>query len=424
MMQGIKFNSRITTLTSGTGIFVLTLISLSWHTSRAAYVILGIFALFHLLATRPGITKDQKIFCLPIVLFFLSVVASFIVNESPARGLKIIMETYGLLFLVIPLLHIYTKHSPPLVIVWAMFIAGAIVLGLDSIVEVWNRPGSRAGGSTGQQVLFATIAISLTAVALASFGFSSRFNRIAIIGSSMATALGFAAIILSQSRGAWIAIPVILLVAMFFYFQKAGRVTKYIIIPAALIILVSASYQMPFVSKRIDLAVANTMHLLTTDRDIKSRENSVGYRVELWIAAIDIFSNNKIFGIGPGRYKPVMKAYIKDNNGLQRLPDLKHAHNQLLNTLMTKGVIGALILIFMLGSHLYVFIKYLNPQHTRDTRMLALAGCLIVTCYIILGLTSAPLDRKITLVLYAFSLSILLGKIISLNRHSHSQAQS
>ncbi len=422
MKQSIKFNHPITTLTSGTGLVVLTLISLSWDTSRAAYIILGVFALIHLFATRPGFTREQKIFCLPFILFFFSVLASFLVNGSLLRGQKEFFETYGLLLLAIPLLHIYTKHSPPLAIVWTMFIAGAMVLGLDSIVDVWNAPGSRAGGNTGQQVLFATIAISLTAVALASFGFSSRFNRLAIIGSSLATGLGFTAVMLSQSRGAWIAVPLILLIVMLFNLQKSGGVKKYIIIPAALIILVSVSYQVPFVSKRVDIAVADTMLLLTTDRNIKNRKNSVGYRVELWIAAIDIFSNNMVFGIGPGRYKPVMKAYIKDNNGLRRLPNLKHAHNQLLNTLMTKGVIGALVLIFMLGSHLYIFIKYLNPQHSRDTRMLALAGCLIITSYIILGLTSAPLDRKITIVLYAFSLSILLGKIISLTRDSHSRS--
>lgn len=421
MIQGIKFNNRITTLTSGTGFFVLIFISLSWDTSRAAYVILGIFALLHLIATRPGFTKEQKIFCLPIVLFFLSVLASFIVNESPARGPQIIIETYSLLFFAIPLLHIYTKHSPPLSIVWAMFIAGAIVLGLDSIVDVWNRPGARAGGSTRQAVLFATMAISITTVALASFGYSFRFNRVAIIGSSMAVVLGFTAMMLSQSRGAWIAVPVILLLVMLFYLRKMNKVTKYITIPLALIILISASYQIPFVSKRIDIAVADTMHLLTTDRDINSRKNSVGYRVELWIAAIDIFNDNKVFGIGPDRYKPVMKTYVKDNNGLKRLPDLKHAHNQLLNTMMTKGVIGALVLIFMLGSHLYIFIKYLSTQYSPDTRTLALAGCLIITCYIILGLTSAPLDRKITLVFYSFSLSILLGKIISLNRNPDPQ---
>ena len=69
MSESSQFISRISLLTSVSGIFILTLISLSWDASRAVFVVLGLFALFYYLATRTRLTREQKIFCIPIFLY-------------------------------------------------------------------------------------------------------------------------------------------------------------------------------------------------------------------------------------------------------------------------------------------------------------------------------------------------------------------
>jgi len=418
-----KSDKMLTTFTSYSGLIILISISLAWNFSRAYYLVLAIVGIWYFLKSKMQLCKDQKIFCLPIILFFVSALLSYLVNDSPKRGPQILIETFTLLLFAIPLLKLYTRYSPSIQFVWGMFIAGAMAIGVYSIIELWITPGGRAGGSTGQAVLFATMAAALTGAVSASYSFLSKYRSLGTIIFILATGLGFTALLLSGSRGAWLAIPFIILFILLFYFEKISWLKKSVLIFFAFIVIPLASYQVTFVSERVNIAVEEVSKVMAKNPNLEQRNTSVGLRVELWRTALDIFSESIIFGVGPGSYKNAMKKYVEENDALPRLPNMKHAHNQLLNTLMTKGLIGAIALIFMLTSHLYVFIKYLKRSNSTDIRTLALAACMIIFTFIILGLTSSPFERKITLVFYAFSLSVLLGKIIFLNKAKSATSQ-
>jgi O-antigen ligase len=415
----------ISGFTGGIGIILLSTVSTSWEVSRVCFAVVGFFSLFYLAKSSPVLTREQKIFCFPIVLFFVSALISYLVNEKPDRGPQIFFETYSYLFLAIPLLYLYSRHPPKLSIVWGMFLIGAIVIGIDSIIEIWGRANYiRANGSTNQAVLFSTIAISFSGIAAASYGFMlpSKWRGVSVV--IVAVGLSFTATLLSGSRGAWIAVPIICPVLVLFHFDQSSWLKKSALAIMAIFIVSFASYQIPFVGKRIDLATTQFIDLMTEEQSLKEKKTSVGYRIELWHSAYAIFSGSMFVGIGPANYKLEMKKYVKATEGLRRLPNLKHAHNQLLNTLMTQGLFGAVALIFLYGSHLYVFLKYMKTDYSSNIRGLALAGCLILICYIVLGLTSAPLERKITLAFYAFSLAVLLGKIISLDKSSTANTEA
>jgi hypothetical protein len=83
---------------------------------------------------------------------------------------------------------------------------------------------------------------------------------------------------------------------------------------------------------------------------------------------------------------------------------------------MTKDLVPAVALLLMFGAHLFVFMKYIKTDYSTNVRGLALTGCLIIVSYFVFGLTSAALERKVTLALYVFLLTVLLGKIVSLKK--------
>jgi O-antigen ligase len=411
--------SGMTGFTGSIGIILLLSISTSWEISRVCFAIVGFFSLFYFAKSSPVLTREQKIFCYPIIFFFISALISYLVNEKPDRGPQIFLETYSYLFLAIPLLYLYSRHPPKLSIVWGMFLIGAIAIGIGSIIEVWGMvPYYRAGGSTGQAVLFSTIAVSFVGIASASYGFMSTQKYRVVLVVVLAVGLSFTATVMSGSRGSWLAVPVSCLVIVLFHFNQSSWLKKLSLIITTLFFVSIVSYQIPFVGKRVDKAISQSKDLITKNLDMKERNTSVGARVAMWRAAFAIFGENAIFGIGPDNYKLEMKKYVEAGNGIQSLSRHKHAHNELINALMTKGLLGALALLFMFGSHFYVFMNYLRNNNSSNIRGLALAGCLVIVSYFVLGLTSAPLERKITLAFYAFSLAVLLGKIISMDKSS------
>ncbi|MFT5505022.1 MAG: O-antigen ligase [Gammaproteobacteria bacterium] len=163
------------------------------------------------------------------------------------------------------------------------------------------------------------------------------------------------------------------------------------------------SYQLPCFKARVDKVMTDITILVSEGVDLNKEGGSVSYRVELWRSAIDIFSENRLFGVGPGSFKVAMKKYVSENIVSKRFPNFKHAHNQLLHTIMPKGLIGALALILMITAYLYLCLKYIKEPNPPDVRALAFAACVISITFVVLGFTSAPMERKITLFLCIFT---------------------
>ena len=392
---------------------VLSSIILAWEVSRAYFLLLAIFSCWFYIKNYQPPNRDQLIFCLPIVFFFVTATISHLANDSPHRGPQYLIETYLLLVLAVPMIFLYSSRAPALKFIWGMFIVASIAAGLMSLVEYLISPQVRAGGSTGQPVLFATMALSLVAVAGASYRHYLKSSLPNLILWLCALILGLIAVYLSGTRGAWIAFPALSIALLLFHLENSSKTKNLTVMLIILVIVPLVIYQFPLHKNRIDTGIDMASQLITEGYDPAQKRNSFSIRYELWQAALQIFNENVAFGVGPGNYRPAMKQYVNEHNASPRLPNLKHAHNQMSSTLMTKGLIGALALVLMIGAHFYLCVKYLKKDRPPDVRALALAASTILITFVFLGLSSSPLETKITLVFYGFSLAELKRKIIS-----------
>ena len=412
-----SINRRLLALTSVSGLGILASLVLYWEVSRAWFVILALFAIGYLVRNRPRLGRDEWLFCGSVLIFFVAALVSHLANASPARGPQVLLETYLLLVFAIPLLFLYARVAPDLKIIWVMFVAAAMAAGMMSIVGEVIDYQNRAGGSTGQAVLFGTMAVALSGVAMLSYRVLRAYNSWGRAIFVITLLLSLSAVILSGSRGAWIGFFAVATLMATYLLDRYSLWQKSIVILIVIIAVPLMSYQLPLVKKRVTLAVEEIAQLTAEDPQAKrTRSKSIALRLHLWRSSIDIFGDNIVFGVGPGNFKPAMKQYLAEKGGPERMPRMKHAHNQYLNTLMTKGLVGMAALLLMLAVHLYIFVGYLKPGNPREVRDLAMAACGIITTFIVLGLTSAPLERKITLVFYGFSLALLLGQILFLKR--------
>lgn len=90
---------------------------------------------------------------------------------------------------------------------------------------------------------------------------------------------------------------------------------------------------------------------------------------------------------------------------------------------MTKGIVRALVLLFIFSSHFYVFLKYLKDDCPyKITGWPWRAAKLLSLFYT--GLDQCGYGKKNHACFFVFSLAVLLGKIISINKFSATNTET
>ena len=386
------------------------------YLSRSLLVILFFIGIYTAVKSKKKWHKEQLWFAFPLVLFFVVASASYFFNDMTSQGLSILSDRYTILLASIPLLHLYAHRSTSTSCTWLTLAFAALSAGVVAIIDVSYFNITRATGDNNP-VLFAIVTLGFISVSLASLEFfrSFRFGKILFVVSF---GFGILALLLTQSRGSWIALPIIFAASIFFYLGKVPLIHKVVFVLLASIILPSASYFfVPQVQSRVDTAIKQVTPYLVGTESEHDRGTSVGLRIEMWKTSLSIFSDNKIIGTGTGSFKREMKKYTAENSdSYQGLATMKHkhAHNEYIHTLFTKGILGFICLILILMIHFSLFAKYLRSSYDPSVRSLALAGCLTVVSYAIAGLTDVPFEQKVTLIAYSAFTAILLGSILSL----------
>ncbi len=137
-------------------------------------------------------------------------------------------------------------------------------------------------------------------------------------------------------------------------------------------------------------------------------ETSIGIRLQLWKAALDIFVEKPIFGVGDN-HLDYLKQLYNDGKVSKTIVDFgpNHYHNQYLDKLVKTGIIGLLLLI-LLQSALLISLKFKNTK----TTILALS---ITITFIINSLTDTPFGQGISLVTATMFMNILFNLYYSID---------
>lgn len=217
---------------------------------------------------------------------------------------------------------------------------------------------------------------------------------------------GSATIVLSGSRGVFLALGAVLLVLVLSLRWGSRRLRLSLLAGAVL-----ASVALLLVSPEL----REQMRLTELHRDVQRMEHgdtnsSAGARVERLQVAYDTFMDHPWTGVGIGRFDTAM----------QRLPlcsaqpeegrcHLGHAHNDVAEWAATQGIPGLLLLFAVYGMPAGLF-WWLHRRSGRDTfRGPAAAGLMIVISYVLCGLTQSMFAHQITASFYVSMVGLLAG---------------
>jgi len=220
------------------------------------------------------------------------------------------------------------------------------------------------------------------------------------------------AVLLSGTRGAWVVIPVAVLLLVILHLRGLGW--KWLSVGLVVLPLAAwlSYHQFPVVERRYQQTVAEFERIQQGNLN-----TSVGYRFQFWFAAVEAFKQRPLVGLAYHE-REALNAELLEQGKLSAFvgnSSRGHAHSQYFETLATGGVIGLLTLVGYLVVpgvyHARVFLR-------RRDDTFALAGLSLTVAVAVCGFTEVLLQQEMIATVYAY----MQGVLVALSRLKQRQS--
>jgi O-antigen ligase len=273
------------------------------------------------------------------------------------------------------------QYKPRVEWFWAGLAAGAIgaaaLSGYQATVLGW-----RAEGYTNS-IQFGNISMLLGVLCLVRVMVVQNLGALNLLMWAGFVS-GLAASAWSQTRGGWLAAIFIFIWLLIFAARGWNPLRRLIVFLGISILLASFMLRSDSLVKE---RIAEVVTQVKAFADTGESSNSVGIRLALWSVGIDEVKKLSILGNGNHGWVAVRDAAIVD----ERLtPDAKiigHLHNEYLDVIVKRGVVGGVLLTILYFVPMLFFFRP-NIYDSRDAvRSLAVAGVVVPVMLINFGLT-------------------------------------
>lgn len=316
-------------------------------------------------------------------------------------------------FVVIPWIALWVcALRPDLRWLWRGALAGLLVTFAMSLWQVLQ--GAPRAELFTNAIVLADIVMVL--MVLLVFCRPSRRWSLVIVGM----AAGCGTIVLTGSRGVFAALLALLVVLALSLRWRTGTARLSVL---AGMLAIGATLLLPVPELRHQVRLSE-LHSDMQRMEQGDSDSSAGARVERLQVAWDTFLDHPLVGVGIGHFDDAMQRVpvCRENPDEQRC-HLGHAHNDVAEWAATQGMPGLLLLLAVYGVPLWVFVR-LHRRSGRSTfRGPAAAGIMIVTTYVLCGLTQSMFAHQMTASFYVTIVGLLAGlSILEGARHRGANA--
>lgn len=267
-------------------------------------------------------------------------------------------------------------------------LGGGIGLG---ILSVWQHESgiARVEGFTNA-ILFSQAALTLAILNWCLFTKAKKYQWVKIC-SLVALASSLLALYLSQSRGVWLALGVV--ISYLVLYKAIFKPWKYSVIALLFMICIGGIYHTnTLVQNRMAAAVSDINKM-----ESGSYNSSWGLRVVAWKSAWLGFLDSPLMGVGSDGFGAVKKQQVSQGVVSPLVLDtaLAHAHNQYMQNLIIRGIVGLLALV--------IFIFY-PMKMIIEKEGWGAPYSVIPLSFSINALSDVPFEHQNTLYIYVLSL--------------------
>ena len=384
-----------------TGLFVIAIAGslvfdslLSSMTYGAALAGLAFIVTARLRGTTvlPPADREIKLIGFALAFFALASLATWALNGFGYEDFKNLGKHGRLLLfwpLVVALAYSGVREKSALL----GLAACATLAGLVALEPLmWGQTVHRADGGTNA-IPFGNLALLSGLMLLSTAGplFSNRRYTPALVALLAAT-LGLIAAYLSGTRNNVLVLPVVILFLVVFAGPRQ-RILSAVV--GGLVIGLFVGLESRLAEGLLSLLNGHYGH-------------GIEYRFDVWQHALALFFDAPLTGVGVPGYAQALQSGIEAGKlpqGLTRCC-LDHAHNDLIQILATRGLLGALSWLLVLGIPFAQFLRHVRHENDR-VASLARIGAMVPLAYLIFGLTEATFERGIYITFYLLSVTIL-----------------
>ncbi len=208
-------------------VLVLAFPSVCLLVNRGDSIGLGLLALFGFwVGFREGFARTLKredgYVALAFFAFFAVAVLSYEFGQATYDGFRFLGRDLRFL-LIVPVLVLFRRYPPPAKAVFIGLAIGGLLTGAYALVEFLHAPAAyRAQAETDLPIMFGDLTASIVLTLAAAYGLVVSARKLWLTaGFLLCLLLGLTAVILSGTRGAWVA----LLLLLPLLFGLLGRVT-------------------------------------------------------------------------------------------------------------------------------------------------------------------------------------------------------
>ncbi len=370
--------------------------------SASLLVIISLVGLISYRSIKIDMSRDEVFLLLLFLMFFLYSVLS-LWSGMEALGVKHIGKHFAFA-LFIPAYLWMRRVQPKSSVLWSGVIAGAIISTFVVFFSDRLYGDGRVHGAL-HPILFGDISLVLGFMSYtAKDVFKEKFITFRYL-PVIALFSGVIASIMSGSRGAWIALPMLALVLIVAHWREGSAKYKAAIVSIVFILPVLI-YFLPVtgVEKRIDAAWSNVDNYISGQQI----DTSLGIRFESWKAAYYMAEEHPLLGVGLGNFQQEAKALVQKGMVTKGADRFDHTHNDFFYQLAENGLIGLILLILLF---VYPFRLFYKNTFSNDVEIKAfsVAGMCLVVAFVHFSLSETLMIRSSSVSFYGFFVITLLA---------------
>ena len=349
---------------------------------------------------RLDLSRDDRVLLLLLTGYFALNLAYGLVADVPGRA----YEGYSRFLLAAPVLLVLLAHPPKPGFWWLGVALAALAAGLSALWHKWGLGQVRVGKAMNP-IQFGAISVIMSGFCAAGLAWARLQPRSRLWTGLMVAGFlsGLVAALLSGARGGWLVLPVIIGLCIWQYRGDFLKHHLWVALAAMLVALVLA-YLTPQtgVQHRLHLA----MEELSSYRNHGQSESSVGVRLAMWRAGLELAAEKPLVGWGDESFLRPLQERVAHPRTRRMIGTFDHLHNELLDAQVKRGLLGSLGLLALYFVPLVLFGRRLR-QGLPESRGYALAGVLLVVGAVVVGLTQSFFSHNSGVTFYAFSLVII-----------------
>lgn len=283
---------------------------------------------------------------------------------------------------------------------------GAIAALLVVLIVGDHQPYfPRATNTFVHPIHFGDLALILGFLSLLSINWAGRDSRYVISLKLLGLIAGLYVSLQSQTRGGWIAIPAMILAWFVLGNRPRKSLNVALVLGLVLVTGIASYFLVNIVHHRVDEIWSDFVEARHGNQD-----GSITIRLQLWKAAVHMFVDNPVFGVGPNGFAPMMSTLHESGviSEIAARDGRGEVHNFVLASMARLGSFGLLSAIAVFLVPLAIFARSAKSGAPAQKRAALMGACFVLGVFVFC-LSVEFFNIKMVAAFYTLTLAVLLA---------------